>query len=96
MTHLSPRALEALTKGLCKLLFDHGDLDQLSSGKTKAILEKEAAAILTALEAEGMVVVPRIPCMAMIEAGNWLHEHDGRDCWRAMLQAAQGGDDAGQ
>jgi hypothetical protein len=103
-THLSPRAIEAATQ---RIYEDKGDRKgvnyigwEFEPEEVKAQWREDVSvsvvAYLTALEAEGMVVVPRIPSMMMIEAGNWLHEHDDRDCWRKMLQAAQGGDDAGQ
>jgi hypothetical protein len=96
MTHLSPRAIEVISFAIfmCRKAIT-GKSTPLSSD------DKFAAAVLTALEAEGLVVVPKhitnkMIC-AVIDATD--KKHSPLSCtefWDVALQAAQGGDDAGQ
>lgn len=47
-----------------------------------------AAAQLREGAANGWQMVPKEATTAMVEAGMWVHEHEGRDCWRKMRSAA--------
>lgn len=52
-----------------------------------------ARACLSAIEAEGLVIVPREPTEAMLEAGTTYEgdgnlEKDALSCWSAMLAAS--------
>lgn len=90
---------EIVARALCKL--DEYDPDELGSHFGGGLLwtqyEDDARAALRALEEQGYAVVPREPTEAMVRAAmdEW-HEDKNtvylhvlmRDCWRAMLNAA--------
>lgn len=44
--------------------------------------------IMRELDALGFVVVPKEATTEIVEAGNWLHEDEGRNCYRAMIAVA--------
>lgn len=52
--------------------------------------DMRVAAVLSALDAAGYVIVPKEPTQEMIEAG-WAAAHDesAAECWRDMLAASQ-------
>lgn len=47
-----------------------------------------AVAIASAIRSAGFTMVPREPPRIAVEAGNWVHEHDGEACYRKMVAAA--------
>jgi hypothetical protein len=98
MTHLSPRAIEAFRRGFkaCRPVWRIACQD--FGMQQDDLLDQQIEAGLAALEAEGMVVVPSTPTDAMVWAGgSALHDEaeDSVGIYRAMIAAAQGGDDAG-
>lgn len=47
-----------------------------------------AIAIANAIRSAGYTLVPREPPDKAVEAGNWVHDHDGEVCYRKMVSAA--------